>query len=161
MELKDYLDLACKVINKYGDRTMLKSEDAISYVAEDLIKADNKFNGQGDRLQWMVYCAKFSVLRWRSRGVKYGDISLDDAINRDSIEIQSSKAFNSDLESRDIINQIESAKFISDNQRHCVLNYYLQGMTHQEIGNELGMSKEAVRQNIKNGLEKIRQYVRK
>jgi RNA polymerase sigma factor (sigma-70 family) len=47
---------------------------------------------------------------------------------------------------------------LSEKQKHQLKLYYLEDKTLTEIGKVYGVSREAIRQNIKRSLETIRQY---
>ena len=56
------------------------------------------------------------------------------------------------------ISDILSSEILSDKQRDQIKEYYFNDKTLLEIGNEYGVTREAIRQNIQKGLTKIRDY---
>jgi RNA polymerase sigma factor (sigma-70 family) len=58
----------------------------------------------------------------------------------------------------DTVEQLLSEAPLSDKQKKQIYMYYFEEKTLSEIGKNFNVSREAVRQNIKRGLELIRSY---
>ena len=56
------------------------------------------------------------------------------------------------------IKQLMDSSLLSDKQKEQIKMYYFDQQTLSKIGKSFGISREAVRQNIKRGLESIRNY---
>jgi hypothetical protein len=59
---------------------------------------------------------------------------------------------------KDNIQNLLDTEILSDKQRQQIRMYYFDNETLSSIGKKFGVSREAVRQNIKRGLDLIRQY---
>lgn len=55
-----------------------------------------------------------------------------------------------------LIDQILSSNILTDKQKEQIKMYYLDEMTLAEIGAKFNITREAVRQNIKKGIQAIR-----
>jgi RNA polymerase sigma factor (sigma-70 family) len=51
------------------------------------------------------------------------------------------------------------SQILSDKQRNQIKKYYFEEKTLLQIGKEYGVTREAIRQNIQKGLNRIRSYV--
>jgi len=56
----------------------------------------------------------------------------------------------------DIIYQILNTDILSQRQAECIKLYFLEGMTFAQIGKKFNITREAVRQNIKKAITKIK-----
>ena len=55
-----------------------------------------------------------------------------------------------------LVDEIFQSNILTDKQSKQLKMYYIDGMTLQQIGDKFGVSREAVRQAIKNSIAKIR-----
>ena len=58
-----------------------------------------------------------------------------------------------------IIRKLLSSDILSDKQRNQIYKYYFEEKTLLQIGKEYGVTREAIRQNIQKGINKIKEYV--
>lgn len=185
--LSFYLNLAQKAISKFGKhispnitKEMLKSEDAISNVANCIMMADWRWDqdrigstsGQKKtkysyRNQCAIWAIKSYISRKYNKKNKKGiDIqsSVDDELS--ILDIIPSKTQNPlecliDEENKsnvaEYVNIILSDQnnILSDKQKLYLKMYYLDNMTFADIGKSLNITREAVRQGIKKSIEKI------
>jgi RNA polymerase sigma factor (sigma-70 family) len=184
--LSFYINLAKKTISKFAPKfynglsvEMLKSEEAISDIATALMYADWRYdeNRKGKTgLQKTLYsyrnqCAIWAIKtyvtnKYRQHKVSSLDFELEDDTFLDST-IKDNKAQSpldividneyTDNLSKCITNLLDN-NLLSDKQKKQIQMYYFEDKTLSEIGKEFGVSREAVRQNIKRGLETIKSY---
>ena len=75
----------------------------------------------------------------------------------DPYEIASDKEQTEQLKTT--INKLLDSQILSDKQRNQIKKYYFEEKTLLQIGKEYGVTREAIRQNIQKGLNRIRSYV--
>lgn len=185
--LDTYICLAKKIISKFGPKfynglssEMLKNPDAVSEVATAIMYADWRFDpdrkgksGQQKTIySYRNQCALWAIKTYiTSKYKKRKDISLD--FDNDS---ESTKMSNTiidhknpcplsiliDKEEKDNIRsdieQILNSNLLSDKQKEQIKMYYFEDKTLSAIGKKFGVSREAVRQNIKRAIELIKEY---
>lgn len=184
--LSTYISLAKKTISKFGPKfynglstEMLKSEEAVSDVATALMYADWRFdaNRPGKTgLKKTLYsyrnqCAIWAIKTYVTTKYKQKkNLSLD-FDNQEALKLSSLLADpkqrspidciieNESYENLSIdLNSLLSSESISEKQKTQIEMYYLEDKTLSDIGKIFGVSREAVRQNIKRGLELIKRY---
>lgn len=184
--LSFYINLAKKAISKFGPKfynglsiEMLKNEEAISDIATALMYADWRFdeNRKGKTgLQKTLYsyrnqCAiwaiktyvtnKYKTTKMASLDFKLDDDQFLDSVIQDRrvlspIDILMEKEQKENLSAS--IDTILNNDLLSDKQKKQIRMYYFEDKTLSEIGTVYGVSREAVRQNIKRGLDIIKSY---
>jgi RNA polymerase sigma factor (sigma-70 family) len=185
--LDTYISLAKKTISKFGPKfynglssEMLKNPDAISDVATAIMYADWRYDperkGESGQ-QKTIYsyrnqCALWAIKTYvTAKYKKRKDISLDFDNDQESSSLNSTivdhknpcpvsllieKEESENL--KDNIQNLLDTEILSDKQRQQIRMYYFDNETLSSIGKKFGVSREAVRQNIKRGLDLIRQY---
>lgn len=186
--LDSYISLAKKTIAKFAPKfynglstEMLKNEEAISDVATALMYADWRYdsNREGKTgLKKTIYsyrnqCAIWAIKTYITNKYKKRDnsnLSLDhtssdeqtlnsmieDKNNRSPLDILIEKERTSDLEQT--IKDLLENDILTEKQRQQIKMYYFEEKTLSEIGKEFGVSREAIRQSIKRGLDLIKAY---
>lgn len=164
-------------------KEMLNSEDAISNVANCIMMADWRWDKdrKGDsgqqkskysyRNQCAIWAIKSYVTRKKSKKNKAHKIEIDTGGDQEFyslLDILPDKA-DSPVDilikrekeniTSNLFKQILSNKILSARQEQCIKLYYLEDMTFAEIGKMFNITREAVRQNIKKSLEKIRKLI--
>jgi RNA polymerase sigma factor (sigma-70 family) len=185
--LSVYMDLAKKTIAKFGASIhpslaseMLKSEDAIADVATAIMYADwrwdNKrigYNGQQKtHYSYRNQCAIWAIKTYISQKQKKGKVRVASSLDKDESSYISNIPSKGQTNPAVIVEEIEHNKNLSnsmtdllnsnclnDKQREQIIEYYYNDKTLSEIGKEYGVTREAVRQNIQKGLNKIKSYV--
>jgi RNA polymerase sigma factor (sigma-70 family) len=179
MTLPEYLKAAEKAIKFFAPKIkgnlvneLLKSDDAISNVAYAMMTADWKYKEGKGMTQYnyrnnYAFFAIRSYLTRKSKGLrKTGiirslDFDMDDGNNFYQI-ISDGNAVNpldTMLEEDDNFGEVLDRMTdgtITEKQSKCIQMYFFDGLTYEQIGNKMGVTKERVRQNINNGLDKIR-----
>ena len=182
--LDTYIALAKKTISKFAPKfynglaaDMLSNEDAISDIAFALMQADWKFDGErvgktglkktqySYRNQCVIWAIKTYVTHKYKRKVKS---SLDHEIG-DKDTLSQTIADDRIMDPLDTIIQHEEREnlkqnvadlldsdILNDKQRQQIKMYYYDNKTLSQIGCHFGVSREAIRQNIKRGIHNIR-----
>ena len=184
--LSTYISLAKKTISKFApkfynglSKEMLNNEEAVSDVATAIMYADWRFDP--DRpgktgLKKTLYsyrnqCAIWAIKTYiTTKYKKPKNISLHFSGDSDSelhgsipdvnikqpidLMIASEEKF---LLSEDIESLLDHP-VLTDKQKDQLRLYYFEDQTLTQIGKVYGVSREAVRQNIKRSLDTIRQY---
>jgi RNA polymerase sigma factor (sigma-70 family) len=187
--LSFYLNLAQKAISKFAAsnanpsvKAMLKSDDAISSIANSVMMADwrwdedrkGKTGEKKTRYSYRNQCAIWAIKSYITRknhkkhkmfidhniGSKNSDndMSLLDIFakdNNDPINIIMQNESISLCKSK--LNQILSDNIISERQKEYIKLYYFENKTFAEIGKMFNITREAVRQGIKKAFNKIRE----
>ena len=184
--LSTYISLAKKTISKFGPKfynglsaEMLKNEEAISDVATALMYADWRFDddrpgksGQKKTLysyrnQCAIWAIKTYVTnKYKSRKHLSLDHDNDNDQKLDSMipDSKQQSPIDSIIESEyhtnlsNDIEQLFNSSALSSKQKEQIEMYYFEDKTLSEIGKEFGVSREAVRQNIKRGLDIIKNF---
>lgn len=188
--LDTYINLAKKTISKFCPKfynglstEMLKNNDAISDVATAIMYADWRFdpnrkgkNGQQKTLySYRNQCAIWAIKTYVTNKYKKNNdtMSLDFNTKDSDGSLHSSMPDNKAEEPIEIlikneqetnlsmlINNLLLNNNLSDKQREQIKLYYLEDNTLSQIGKKFGVSREAIRQNIKRALEIIKSYDR-
>jgi RNA polymerase sigma factor (sigma-70 family) len=161
---------------------MLKSEEAISEVATALMYADWRFDeartgksGQKKTLySYRNQCAIWAIKTYISNKYKKNKkhLSLDqdndndqkfdsiisDIKQRSPVDILIDQEYQTNLESD--IDSLFKNNALSKKQKEQIEMYYFEDKTLSEIGQIYGVSREAIRQNIKRGLDIIKNFDR-
>lgn len=186
--LSTYILLAKKVISKFAptfysglNKELLSNEDAISDIAAALMNADWKwdknrvgYNGQSKtRYSYRNQCGIWAIKSYISNKYKKKNqkLSIDNISNEDMKTFASNivdksmsdpyEIVSSEEETTNLQNTVKTlldSDVLSDKQRNQIKKYYFENKTLVQIGDEYGVTREAIRQNIQKGLNKIRQY---
>ena len=188
--LSFYIDLAQKAISKFVknfssniSKEMLKSEDAISAVANCIMMADWRWDKdrKGDtglqktqysyRNQCAIWAIKSYISRKKNKKSKRSieingchssdqEYSLLDILCLEKecpVETVMNKENNEKLKNYfDLILSSEN-KLLSERQCEYIKMYYFENKTFAEIGKQFSITREAVRQGIKKAISKIRE----
>lgn len=187
-DLDTYILLAKKVISKFAPnfysglaKELLSNEDAISDIASALMTADWKwdkdrtgYNGQKKtRYSYRNQCGLWAIKTYvsnkykKKRKLSIDNISSDDmktyasnipdTSSCDPAQLAIDKEQKQNL--KNTMNSLLNCQLLSDKQRNQIYKYYFEKKTLLQIGKEYGVTREAIRQNIQKGLNKIREYV--
>jgi len=179
--LAEYLTIAKKTIKAFADglrpglaEEMLKSEDAISNVSTAIMLADWRWtpeykseDGQvRTRYSYRNQCALWAIhgyINRRSHTTYLVSLNANISANRDTTlheiiesDIPAPDAEMIEQEQKDKIEAMLKASCLTGLQEKYIKLYYLDNLTYQEIANESGCTREAVRQIIERGLTNIR-----
>lgn len=162
-------------------KEMLSNEDAIADVAHALMVADWKYDDkrvgrvtgkQKTRYSYRNQCALWAIQTYATKAKKKKNyhFSLDNYIdNEEESCFESVLADESQLPAletvinqekidltNDLLKNIFDSNILTDKQSKQVYLYYIEGMTLQDIGDQFNVTREAVRQSIKNAILKLR-----
>jgi RNA polymerase sigma factor (sigma-70 family) len=162
---------------------LLSNEDAIADIAQAIMTADWKWDStrtghegkSKTKYSYRNQCAIWAIQTYISNKYKRKNMSLSLDTCHDSNEDVSSFASNLQDQSlcdpaeivaieeetnniKDMVNHILSSDILSTKQKAQIYSYYFENKTLLQIGNEYGVTREAIRQNIQKGLNKIRAY---
>jgi RNA polymerase sigma factor (sigma-70 family) len=185
--LSSYISLAKKTISKFGPKfynglalEMLQNEEAISDIATALMYADWRFDEnrvgktglKKTKYSYRNQCALWAIKTYvtnKYKGRKH--LSLDRTLGESSDDngydytISGSQTPDNIIMKEeeetilsDTINSLLASDLLSEKQRQQIKMYYFDNYTLSKIGKHFGVSREAVRQNIKRGLDTIREY---
>jgi RNA polymerase sigma factor (sigma-70 family) len=186
--LSVYLDLAKKTINKFAPKfisqEMLASNDAVSDVATAIMYADWRFDPDrpgktGAKKTLYSYrnqCAIWAIKTYISNKYKNNkstqQYSLDYHIDDNHNKLVDQIADNKSADPVDIlikneneyiiaesIQNLLNSEMLSEKQREQIRLYYIENQTLANIGKKYGVSREAVRQNIKRAIDSIKQFI--
>lgn len=164
-------------------KELLSNDEAIAEIAEALMIADWRWdkdrvghNGKSKtKYSYRNQCGLWAIKTYISNRYKKKNshYSIDNKISAD----QDSKSFVENIPERSssdpytiladkeekemvssYISSILQSNILSDKQRDQIYEYYFNDKTLLEIGNKYGVTREAIRQNIQKGLNKIREY---
>lgn len=162
---------------------LLNNDDAVSDIAHAIMQADWKWdaNRKGhegkskSKYSYRNQCAIWAIKTYISQKYKKKNtnLSLDSVITddegntfaqslhdgnaNDPYVLVSEKEQSDNLKT--IIHKLISSDLLTDKQRQQIRMYYFEDKTLLEIGNRFGVTREAIRQNIQKGINKIRAYV--
>lgn len=187
--LSVYITLAKKIISKFAPsfysslrQELLSNEDAIADIASAIMIGDWKwdkdrtgFEGKKKtRYSYRNQCGIWAIKTYVTNKYKKQnnhlsienknpefDTSFADHIH-DKPEYDPALLVENDEYHENLKNNIEdilTSGLITDKQAEQIKKYYFEDKTLSEIGNEFGVTREAIRQNIQKGLTKIKQYV--
>lgn len=184
--LSTYIALAKKTISKFApkfynglSKEMLSNEEAVSDVATAIMYADWRFDPERSGktgLKKTLYsyrnqCAIWAIKTYiTTKYKKPKNISLHFSGDTES-ELHNSIPDHSVKQTLDLMVEMEDKRLLSEainslldhpilteKQKDQLKLYYFEDKTLTQIGKMYGVSREAVRQNIKRSLDIIRQY---
>ncbi len=160
---------------------MLSNEDAIADVANALMTADWKYDNnrvgavtgqKKTRYSYRNQCAIWAIKTYASKSKKKKNYFLPLSMLESKNEDCNTNEFLCDeneltpLETlinkecttlnNELIKLIFTSGILSEKQAQQIKLYYIDELTLNEIGNRYGVTREAVRQNIKNGVSKLK-----
>lgn len=186
-DLVEYIDMAKKTIRAFSNRIcpgicnqMSNSEDAIADIAYAMMCADWKYdsnrkgkhsNQSKTKYSYRNQCAIWAIQTYIKKQLKTKTLYLNSLLDQseglsfvDMLEDNSQKEpveniINEEqqtLESQ-IVQDIFDSNVLSDIQKEKLKLYYLDGLSLAKIGKKYGVTREAIRQNIKNSISKIQE----
>ena len=185
LPLYDYILMAKKIVSKLSsqyNRQLLNTEDVISYVANAIMMADWRWDNEyqskegrkKDLYSYRNQCAIWAIKTLVSKNKKKKKVysldetigSSDDRNNFDFLEdgkyidpctALCDQEINSAL--CEDIKVLLNNDLLSEKQRQYIELYYFKGLTLEKIGNQFGVTREAVRQSLNKALVKLREIV--
>jgi RNA polymerase sigma factor (sigma-70 family) len=183
--LSTYLMLSKKIINKFAPKfivkDMLNDEDAISDVATALMNADKNFDPDREgatqqkktKYSYRNQCGLWAIKtyitkKYNSQKINSLDYVIDDnntnlystipdTKNKDPLEeiIYNEKTNNLISD----INFILKSDLLNEKQKDQIRMYFYENKSLAQIGETYGVTREAIRQNIKRAIHNIKNLV--
>jgi RNA polymerase sigma factor (sigma-70 family) len=173
--MKEYIDIAKRCIAHFASRDlkrqMLKSEDAISFVAEHLMYATCRWEQEKGRTlrSYHNQCAIWAIQNWMSRLSNARDLkSLNFEVTEEGkdgrvqfyeiIEDKRDLSF-SDVKNEEMRNEIKSIiadSSLNDMEKRCVINRFIDHMKVKEIACEINKTDKFVYNIIDRAIKKLR-----
>jgi RNA polymerase sigma factor (sigma-70 family) len=185
--LEQYRDTAKKIISKYNSRSnsknyLLNNEDIISDVSSAIMYADWKWDSERvgkitgkkkTKYSFRNQCAIWAIKTYLTNKHKKNKLNILDIDLENEKEFVSSyiednrhqepslnaetNEYHSDI--RMLIDEIFNSDLLTEKQKDQIHLYYIEGLTLSAIGDKYNVTREAIRQNIKKGIEFIREVV--
>lgn len=181
--LENYLIIAKKTINNFGKRyypslvkEMLNCEETISSIAHAIMLADwkwddtrvgkvsgkskSQYSFRNQHAIWAIKkCISNKYTPKRQRQKIGSEFTLEN-ISRNNEDPSIQYEENDHIQSlQKNINDLLNFAPISDKQKEQIRMYYYEDKTLQQIGDHYGVTKEAIRLNIKKAIATIREMV--
>jgi RNA polymerase sigma factor (sigma-70 family) len=187
--LDTYIVLAKKIISKFAPGfysglryELLSNEDAISDIASAIMVGDwrwdenrSGFEGKSKtKYSYRNQCGIWAIKTYLSNKYKKQNLhySIDNTDSEYDINFSTSISDKEEYDPaiiaeekereeiiKENVNSLLSSGIITDKQNQQIKKYYFENKTLSEIGQEYGVTREAIRQNIQKGLHKIKNYV--
>jgi RNA polymerase sigma factor (sigma-70 family) len=180
--LSTYLMLSKKIINKFAPRfivkQMMSDEDAISDVATAIMNADKNFDPERGssperrktKYSYRNQCGLWAIKTYITKNYKNKKInSLDFSFDEDNNSLYSTIPDTKNKNPIDILIENESEKnthndlynlinsnILTEKQKEHIKMYYFEKKSLSEIGKIYGVTREAIRQNIKRAINSIK-----
>jgi RNA polymerase sigma factor (sigma-70 family) len=183
--LSTYRTIAQKAVRKLAPKfypslaiEIINNDEAFGDIVNAVITADWKWDssriGKETGKQKTLYSYRNQCVIWAlktyvtnkyktnrsialNRTKSNEDISFDDQIEDTRSSDPADIVMNTEHEDRRqaLINELFNSNILTDKQKDQIRLYYFHNQTLSEIGSKYGTTREAVRQNIKKGLESI------
>ena len=166
LTLKEYLLGARKLLALYGYNCLKNDEDAISYVASYMMKADHTWDGEkSSRDTWRYNQAKFAIMKLKTAHRKKRKLqSLDQCISKSGSDrpvflqdvIVDSKNNTDNLQQAFTHVMDYAENLLPQRQFACLKLRYQEDLKLEDIGRQLGISKQAVDQHLSKAIKTLR-----
>jgi len=174
--LNEYTTIAKKCISKFSGlsscSSMLKSEDAISHVAEHLMWGHIRWSETGGRTlkSYLNQCAIWSIKSWKTKvyhnegkniaSLNYSNSdeqdkqtevyqTIEDKKCKDPFEILYNNKYSE-------IKSLIKSKCLTKLQSRCLYERFVEGKKLRQIAESLSVSRQAVNQHITKAVKKLR-----
>lgn len=154
LTLDEYTKIAIVYLKKYVPR-LCSDNDAIGYVVHDLIKSDIKFNGKGKLEKYRGANAKYACLDlvlgkpkiFRKKHYNLENIDQSSLLCYNDYQLEN--AIKKELE--ESLDKVKYGSFLKKR--------FYNNMSLQQIGDEVGLTRERVRQIINEGLQDLKRII--
>lgn len=158
LTMQEYLDIAHKIIIKNRLSKMINNDDAISYIAGWIMKADIKYNPAiGTINGFRKIYAQFGIKTWHkinsSKRKKFAN-SMTQLADEFLINAKSQDNVLQNILVNEILDYI---KTFPEQKQKIFHMYFYDKQTKASIGRQIGMSTENVRLIINSILKKIKE----
>ena len=172
----EYIEISKKCISMFaGPKTapeMLADEDAISHVSEHLMWGTVRWKEDGGRSfkSYLNQCSIWAIKTWKTKAYQSNKnkiYSLNHPIGNNTdkecqqYELIKDKKCEEPFDiifnnKRKEVEKIISKSHLTKTQKRCLSERYIDGKKLREIAEGLGVSRQAVNQNISSAIKKIR-----
>jgi RNA polymerase sigma factor (sigma-70 family) len=125
------------------------AEDATQAVFAILARRARSITGQTILAGWLYQTARY---------VSANTLRMESYRRRREVAA-ARRARNRSTPGADLSEIDDALERLSPQERNAILLYYIEGRSHREVGNALGISEEAARKRISRALERLRQYL--
>jgi RNA polymerase sigma factor (sigma-70 family) len=168
LSLEKYHELACRIIGRFAPvnakKMMLESEDAISFIAHQLMKGDwgfepskgvkiSSLRGYIGRVAIKEYLKTLSTQRRENETIQQDIEARPNTVNPEEMRMR----IETDQETRDYIRGLLYT--LNDVQRACISLHYLDGLKQTDVARKVGLSREGVRKAISEGMKRLNAMV--
>lgn len=169
LSLYEYLSMARKIISSFAPpgfkSKMLNDEDAISFVAEQLMEGTNRFTEEHNCTLSTYYtrCGKWAIGKWcdltcnsKKRNKKL--VHLSTVVNAGGhkpmylSDTIMDKHNNNDFQ----IETLRHFSLLTDKQKECLKMRFLDNMTYSKIAAYMGCSRQGAQYFVNQALTKLR-----
>jgi len=168
LPLSEYIEIAKKTIGKFASPSvaneMLKSEDAISFVTDHLIKGTLRWKADGGRTlyAYLNQCAIWAIQRWilnMKVARKNAAVSLDTPIDDEGGTMYSfveNTNNNISTHTGPSFDEIIDKECLNETQKTCLRMKFVEGMTYRAIGTALNKTGSRIEQIVSTALAKLK-----
>lgn len=163
---REYVETAIRVIGTWGNSMMMRDDDAIGYVASFMMMADVNYdpNKNKTRSSWRLERAKFAIMNYKHRRMRYARYSLDHekivggrALKFSDMIADERNSVESKTQLSEMVEIINVAGFLSERQKRCLVMHYVERKTYRVIGEELGISHQSVKLDVDLAVKRLRE----
>jgi RNA polymerase sigma factor (sigma-70 family) len=172
--LSEYLEIAQKCISRFSFQEnsigMLNDESAVSHVAEHIMWGHLRWKKDGGRSlkSYLCQCAIWAMKVWKTKTYQVDqkkqmslNYELDGDGGNQQYEITPDPKLKEPFEliyndANKNANEMINKSNLTDIQKKCMKERYIDGKKLQEIASSLAVSKQAINQHIKRALKKMR-----
>lgn len=186
-DLSTYMTLSKKTIAKFAGsmypssvKEMLNNEDVIADVANAIMHADWRWDSERKghegksktKYSYRNQCAIWAIKTYMSSRHRKRKVKPASCLDKDETSYMANvkclktvdpqdfvelKELSKDM--KEIFDSIFNSNLLNEKQKQQIIEYYYNDKTLAKIGQDFGVTREAVRQNIQKGINKIKQYV--
>lgn len=147
LTLNEYLKISKQFIKKHGYAKMINDDDAIAYVANYLMVADNRYNNKFGNIEgFRAMYGKYGIKNWIARYYKNKNKHVVNMSEEMESAIKSSENVFGNIEFNELHDYIQT---LPEVQRDTIHMYFYEEKTLREIGKVYGITPEAVRLRLK------------
>lgn len=150
-KLEEYLKTARTILTKIS-LDLYKDEDVVTDVATELMLADDKWDGRGSLFGYRKQRVKWYLSNLYSNRAKFKHEKLS--------EYEYADRNLSNVEKRDYVENLLKVSKLTQHQQDIIRLRFWQDMTFDEIGNKLGISRQAAHECFSSSLKKIKLCVK-
>jgi RNA polymerase sigma factor (sigma-70 family) len=169
LTLSEYLEHARRfVMANYGHQ-LSENDDLISTVAHYMMRADEKFNGKGNRDSFRGHYAKFGAMKYFTQIRREKDkyfrgtghttmLPLNSEITKLCCTKTDFRTSYESCEQQEMMNYIFTSELLNAREKGILHMRYMENHTLQEIADEHGFSRERARQLLQKIIEKLQEH---